>query len=165
MEHKKVDLELSKLLQEMLGLIHRRSAGDTLAVMNAAAITMPQLVALFGLRKFGAHSVCDIADKLNLSRAATSHLVERLVQAKLVSRVEDEGDRRQKRVSINARGMELLGRIDRTRIQEFAGAVAKLSPALRHALRDVLLEVVSELNEHDRGSSPSRMRKKAKASA
>lgn len=158
---KRAAVELSETLRETLALIHQRSVGDTLVIMNDAGITMAQMVTLFALGKFGEHSVCDIADRLHLSAAAASHLVERLVVAGLVERVEDAGDRRQKRVSISKSGEQLISRLNRSRVLEFTVALAKLSPALRGVLREVLEKVNFELRGSEPGRQPVRVHKSA----
>src|SRR5882757_5743547 len=88
------------LVGALMGLVHRRSAGSTLALMNEAGLTMAQMVALYVLDHLGAQSVGAVASFLNLSPAATSHLVDRLVTSGFVGRTEDPVDRRQKRVVI-----------------------------------------------------------------
>src|SRR3954465_14947015 len=92
--------ELSALVNAMLSHVHRRSAGDSLAIMTEAGLTMPQLVTLHMLAPAGGRSVGAIAASLRLSPPATSHLVDRLVRARLVVRTEDPDDRRQKRLAI-----------------------------------------------------------------
>jgi len=143
------DLELSALLKQAVGLFHQRAAGDTLALMNDAGLTMPQMVTLFALGKCGPHSVCDIADRLRLSRAATSHLVDRLFCDGLVEREENAGDRRQKLITLSTRGRALIERFDRSRSAEIGVALASLSPALRRMLHAVLEQVVIELRASD----------------
>ena len=51
----------------MMSHIHRRSADDTLAVMNEAGLTMAQMVALHLLTHLGPVSVSSIAACLKLS--------------------------------------------------------------------------------------------------
>ena len=92
------------LVGKLMGLVHRRSAGSTLALMNAAGLTMAQMVALYVLDHLGPQSVTAIAAFLNLSPAATSHLVDRLVTGGFVGRTEDQEDRRQKRIAITPTG-------------------------------------------------------------
>ena len=84
--------------------IHRRSADDTLAVMNEVGLTMAQMVALHLLTHLGPVSVSSIAACLKLSPPATSHLVDRMVVAGLVGRTEDPVDRRHKRIAITRPG-------------------------------------------------------------
>src|SRR5687768_4842132 len=88
------DVRLSALVGELMGHVHRRSAGDTLSILTEAGLTMAQLVALHFLQHGGPTSVSAIASTLRLSPAATSHLVDRLVKARLVERREDPDDRR-----------------------------------------------------------------------
>src|SRR5678815_2959441 len=75
--------EVGDLVGDLMGLVHRRSAGSTLALMNEAGLTMAQMVALYALEHKGPLSVSTIAFFLKLSPAATSHLVDRLVTAGL----------------------------------------------------------------------------------
>jgi DNA-binding MarR family transcriptional regulator len=136
---------LSKLIGAMMSHIHRRSAGDTLAVLNDAGLTMAQLVALHALEHAGGRSVGSIGGCLGLSPATTSHLVDRLVQEGLVERREDPGDRRQKRVEITATGRRLVARVESTRTREFASVLSQLSPELRRQLAEILVRVNEEL--------------------
>src|SRR5438874_6779257 len=103
--------QLSLLINDLMSHVHRRSAGDTLAIMNEAGLTMAQLVALHGLAHTGPQSVSKVASCLRLSPAATSHLINRLVLARLVGRTEDPIDRRHKRIAITAAGRALVDRL------------------------------------------------------
>ena len=146
-KHSRANLELGAILNQTFGVIHQRFAHDTLAIMHESGLTMPQMVTLFALHKFGPHTVCGIAERLHLSAAAASHLIERLVLGGFVGRVEDAGDRRQKRISICPLGEELLSRFHHSRSEELTAAVEKLSAALRRELREVLVKVMAELRE------------------
>lgn len=132
-----------------MGHIHRRSAGDTLAVLNEAGLTMAQLVALHALDHEGGRSVGGIGGCLQLSPGATSHLVDRLVQLGLVERREDAEDRRQKVVQITAAGRDLVHRVQATRVREFAAVLARLSPTVQRQLADILDRVNQELASLD----------------
>jgi DNA-binding MarR family transcriptional regulator len=137
--------QLSALVNTMLGHVHRRSAGDSLALMTEAGLTMPQLVTLHMLAHAGGRSVGNVAGCLRLSAAATSHLLDRLVQAKLVARTEDPEDRRQKRLAITEAGRRLVERVNTERTREVSVVLARLSPALRRQFADVLARVIEEL--------------------
>src|SRR4051794_3485510 len=119
---------LSQLVTELMTHIHRRSAGDTLAIMNEASLTMPQLVTLHILGHGGPRTVGAIAGCLRLSPAATSHLVDRLVKARLVQRAEAAADRRQKWLAITAAGRTLVERVTDERAREFSQVLGRLSP-------------------------------------
>jgi DNA-binding MarR family transcriptional regulator len=137
--------ELSALVNELMSHVHRRFAGDSLAIMAEAGLTMPQLVTLHMLAHAGGRSVGTIAGCLRLSPPATSHLVDRLVRAKLVVRTEDPEDRRQKRLAITDAGRVLVESINRERSREVSVVLARLTPALRRQFAEVLGRVVEEL--------------------
>lgn len=137
---------VGELIGEMMSHVHRRSAGDTLAMLNDAGLTMAQLVALHVLEHGGTRTVSSIAACLRLSPAATSHLVDRLVGQELVGRVEDPSDRRQKRVTITAAGRRLIDKVQRERTREMSEVVARLSPAVRGQFSQVLVRVIEELS-------------------
>lgn len=139
--------ELSALLVELMTHIHRRSAGDTLAIMHEGGLTMPQLVTLHLLDHAGGRPVGTIAECLRLSPAATSHLVERLVRGGLVERSEDPEDRRQRQVVITARGRTLVERVCRERARELSVVLGRLSAELRRELGAVLARAIDELEE------------------
>jgi DNA-binding MarR family transcriptional regulator len=137
--------EVGALVGDLMGLVHRRSAGGTLALMNEAGLTMAQMVALYVLDHMGPQSVTAIASFLNLSPAATSHLVDRLVGGGFVGRTEDQTDRRQKRVAITAAGRTLAARVHQERAREFASALALVTPELQRQFARILGRVVEQL--------------------
>jgi len=154
--------QLSALIGELMSQVHRRSAGDTLTILSESGLTMAQLVTLHFLEQTGARSVSAIAGTLRLSPAATSHLVDRLVQAKLVERREDPEDRRAKRVAITPAGTTLTARVQAERTREFAEVLGRLSPALRRRFAAVLTLVNRELSSLSEESKDAKEAKEAK---
>jgi DNA-binding MarR family transcriptional regulator len=137
---------LGALIGDLMKHVYRRSAGETLAVLNDAGLTLPQLVCLNILDECGVRTVSAIASALRLSPAATSHLVDRLVSESLVVRIEDPVDRRQKRVTITAAGRRLVGRVERARTREMTEAVAGMSTEVVRQFSRVLVKVIAELS-------------------
>jgi len=137
--------QLSAEVAQLMGHVHRRSAGDTLAMLNETGLTLSQLVSLHCLQFMGTHSISEIATTLRLSPAATSHLVDRLVKAGMVERKEDPEDRRAKMVAITAAGRAFASQVEESRTHEFARVLARLSPSLRRRLFSVLALVNREL--------------------
>jgi DNA-binding MarR family transcriptional regulator len=136
---------LATLFSEATGLLHQVSMSDFLSLMADSRLTLPQLVTLHVLDHLGPRSVSDVADRIRLSRAATSHLVDRLVRMGLVGRSEAPDDRRQKRVTLLEKGKALVDRLDYARFIGLAGAVESLSTATRGRLADALEAVIDEL--------------------
>jgi MarR family transcriptional regulator, organic hydroperoxide resistance regulator len=138
--------EMGVLIGELMKHVHRRTAGETLAILNDAGLTLPQLVCLHILEGCGVRTVSQIATALRLSPAATSHLVDRLVSGGWVGRIEDPVDRRQKRVTITAAGRRLVSRVQRERTREMTAAVAGMSPEVVRQFSKVLVKVIQELS-------------------
>ena len=138
---------MGALLGELLRHVNRRSAGETLAIMNESGLTLPQLVTLHILEEAGVRTISAIAAALRLSPAATSHLIDRLVTGGLVGRIEDPQDRRQKRVTITSAGRRLVDRVQRERTREMTEAVSVLSPEVCREFGRVLSRVIGELEK------------------
>ena len=145
--------EMGALIGELMKHVNRRSAGETLAILNDAGLTLPQLVCLHILEGCGVRTVSQIAAALRLSPAATSHLVDRLVSGGWVGRIEDPVDRRQKRVTIAAAGRRLVSRVERERTREMTGAVAGMSQEVVRQFSKVLVKVIEELSSLPKDAS------------
>jgi MarR family transcriptional regulator, organic hydroperoxide resistance regulator len=133
-------------LQRFMHLYMRRAVRDMNDLLRDQHLSMPQMGTLHFLHAEGARSVSAIAEHLNLSLAATSHLVDRLVQRGLLSRTEDPIDRRQKSVALAEPGIALIDRIHRQAAVAFDELLAPLPTELRQRFeRDVheVLEVLT----------------------
>jgi DNA-binding MarR family transcriptional regulator len=131
----------------LLALVDRVShrGGETLSLMSEAGLTLPQVLFLTRLRQAGGSTASELAERLNMSLPATSQMVERLFRQGLLTRTEDAGDRRRKRLAVTAAAERLLDRLVRARAAEYARGTARLSPALRRELAAALGKAVREL--------------------
>ena len=137
---------LSSLLTEAMCAMHSRPVGsEGLNIMNDSGLTVPQIVALHMMRLEGPHSVSELADHTGLSRAATSHLVDRLVGLGMVDRAEDAEDRRQKRVSVTTAGADLVDSLMRARMEGISVVISMLGPETRALLANALEKVIADL--------------------
>ena len=119
---------------------------DMSALLKEHELSMPQLGTLHFLRAEGPQSVSSIADHLNLSRTATSHLVERLVRKRLVARQEDPNDRRQKRITLGDGGRDLIAEIHARSATSLKVLLERVPEAKRRALDHAMHDVVAELD-------------------
>lgn len=140
---------LGDLLAELIALINRRTAGDMLALMHEAGLTMGQIVTLFMLDRAGEHSVGALAQRVHLSPAAASHMVDQLVRGKLAARAEDPADRRAKRVAITERGRLFIRRLDTQRRRELGEVAARLKPQTARRLGEAVRLAVLELGSSE----------------
>lgn len=139
--------QLGLLVYRLMAAMHRHDAGRTLPVLHAAGLTTPQLAVLEFTRR--PRTVSAIGTWLGLSRPATSQLVEKLVCARLVRRIESETDRRERNVTLSPKGLALVEKIAAARIARFQISLASLAPAVATRFERVLAEVVDALGEPD----------------
>jgi DNA-binding MarR family transcriptional regulator len=132
----------------LLALIDRvaHRGGDTLAIMNDAGVTLPQVLFLTRLRQAGGSTASELGDRLNMSPPAISQMVDRLFRLGLLTRAEDAEDRRRKRLATTSRADTLLDRLGRARGTEFSKGTARLSPAAKKELAAALQRAVRELS-------------------
>ena len=136
---------LESLVAAFLTEMHRYDAGRTLPLLHAAQLTTPQLAVLEFVHR--PRTVSGVADHVGLSRPATSQMINKLVQRRLVRRSEGQSDRRQKAVVLTAQGEQLLARVSAARIRRFQASLARLSAPVASCLEEALVRVVAELRE------------------
>ena len=137
-------LNPAPLVQRLIALVNRKSAGESTAFMHASGLTMPQIVVLYVLRR-GEASITGLAKRLRMSLPATSQLVDRLVMADLVDRTEHAVDRRVRRVTILPSGLRFLEELGALRLREIEDALGSLSPGSRAVLARAVGRAVEEL--------------------
>jgi DNA-binding MarR family transcriptional regulator len=130
-------------LHRLMRYVVRGSIAQMHLLLQASKLSLPQLGALHLLHAEGAQSVSAVANHLHLSLAATSHLIDRLVRRGLVTRREDPGDRRQKRVDLADEGRALVGGIQAEAVASIDAMLMDVPPALRRRLDDDLREVLA----------------------
>jgi len=77
--------------------------------------SLPQLATLLLLDEGGELTIKQVTEILGRSVSATSRLLDQLVERGMVSRREDERDRRAKRVSITEKGRTLIASLEQRR--------------------------------------------------
>lgn len=101
-------VELTAIVRKWMDVFATRSMHDWTRFVKASGLSMPQFGILMNLRYRHTCGVSDISDHMEISAAAASQLVEKLVQSGLLERAEDPSDRRAKLLTLSARGLELI---------------------------------------------------------
>lgn len=136
-------------VQRFMHLYMRRTIRDMHVLLREQQLSMPQMGTLHFLSAEGGQSVSAIAEHLNLSLGATSHLVDRLVQRELLTREEDVHDRRLKRVELAPDGAALVQNIDQKAAEAFDELLEPLPAELRARFEGAALEVLAALAPHE----------------
>ena len=131
-----------ELAEQLLGFITtlmKTSQGGVYQVAGELDLTLCQLRALFVLA-YGDHApaLTELAGQIGLSVPATGRAVDGLVRSGLVSRREDESDRRVKRLALTPGGEQLLARMGAARREGLKQYAEQLDDDARAALAHAL---------------------------
>lgn len=113
-----------------------RSMQRFMAQARESGFSMPQMGALMRIHRQGPLPMSEISKEMGTTLAATSQLLDRLVQQGLITRTEDPDDRRVRNVALTDRGRELLEASLRAR--------QRWVEDLSHTLTEPELETVTE---------------------
>jgi len=129
---------------EFRRVVLRDSMRQSIKFLHGNNLSFGAVASLMTLRDRGDQSISDLAYEIGLSVAATSQLVERLVQDELVHRTESSADRRRKQVALSAKGQALLSRMEGSYTaasKVLADVPAPVLKRLEAAFRDVLRQL------------------------
>jgi len=137
--------EVAALLQRLNATLNGREARQSLALLQRSGLSLPHVVSLYVLRGKGPQSMSELASALHLSLAATSQLVDRLVENGFVERAEAKGDRRFKTVQLKPKGRRTLESLHQVRERELSVAVGRLPEEIQEDLARVLATTLAYL--------------------
>ena len=117
---------------------------------------MSQLGALFHIHRMGSSGVTDLGEKLGVTSAAASQMLERLVQQDLILRSEDPSDRRAKQIVLTDKGLQVLQESMRTRQNWVYDLAEALSDSEKETIEAALNTLVDKANHLGRSIEPDR---------
>lgn len=119
---------------EFRSVVLRDPMRQTITFLHGHNLSIAAIASLMELGRRGDQSVSQLATDIGLSVAATSQLIERLVQEKLVTRTESAVDRRRKQLALTTAGRRLLNKMEGA----YTAAAEKVFAGVpAHALRDL----------------------------
>lgn len=105
-------------------------------------MTFPQLIALHFIRALAPTTLTDLAQALDTKLPATSAMIDRLVQAGLVTRVPDPQDRRRVQLSITPAAEPIVAGTDANTARRLMAVLHAMSTQTRRPLIDILIDTV-----------------------
>lgn len=131
--------QFSKVTHKWMDIFMHRSWRAWNHLAKSTGLTMPQFSILMQVHHRGNCAIGDISGHFDITNAAASQLVEKLVQNGLIQREEDPSDRRAKLLNLTGKGEEFiqLGIKERYRwMDDLAGKLsaderAKVTEALK----------------------------------
>ncbi|NOT04020.1 MAG: MarR family transcriptional regulator [Anaerolineales bacterium] len=100
--------QFSQTLRAWMDAFMHRSMRGWSHFAKSTGLSMPQFSILMQLHHKGPCGMSAIGERFDISAAAASQLVEKLVQAGYLERAEDPTDRRAKLLTLSAKGNELI---------------------------------------------------------
>jgi DNA-binding MarR family transcriptional regulator len=135
--------ELLTALLHWSSLFTRRSLDDFMAFTRESGLSMTQMHVLLRLYYHGDCDVTRLDQAMQVSKAAASQMVERLVQQGWVQRSAVPGDRRSRLVSLTDKGRKIVESSIQSRQSWVTDVAAVLNPQdiepILHALNTLIL--------------------------
>lgn len=101
-------LQFSQSLRKWMDTFTHRSMHDSARFVKNSGYSMPQFFLLMQVYRREHCGISDLSEHLETSNAAVSQLVDKLVQAGMLTRTEDPNDRRAKKVELTANGRAFI---------------------------------------------------------
>ncbi len=111
-------------------------------VWAGRGMTLLQLIALHFIRALAPATPTDLAHALDTKLPATSAMIDRLVQAGLVTRVPDPQDRRRVQLSITPAAEPIVAGTDANTAQRLMAVLHAMTTQTRRPLIDILIDTV-----------------------
>jgi DNA-binding MarR family transcriptional regulator len=129
----------SQTLRAWMDIFMHRSMRGWNHFAKSTGLSMPQFSILMQLHHKGPCGMSQVSNRFDITAAAASQLVEKLVQAGYLDRAEDPADRRAKLLTLSAKGEKLIQQGTEERYRWMDDLTSKLS-------REEQAKVVEALN-------------------
>jgi MarR family 2-MHQ and catechol resistance regulon transcriptional repressor len=109
-----------------------------------------QLGTLLHLSKGEAHGIADVGDRMFVTSAAASQMIDRLVQAGMVERRVDEEDRRAKHIGLTDKGAKTIEEFGRERqawIRELAKKLDEGETRILQSALEIVIEKSKDIRQ------------------
>jgi len=101
-------VQITQPMREWMDVFMHRSMRGWNQFAKSTGLSMPQFSILMQLHYKGTTGLSEISERFDISAAAASQLVEKLVQSGYLERAEDPNDRRAKNLRLTPSGAKLV---------------------------------------------------------
>ncbi len=130
--------QLAQIIRNWMDVSMHRSMRDRSHFTKAAGLSMPQFGILMQLHYSNNCGISDISERFEISNAAASQLVDKLVQSGLIERAEDPHDRRAKQIQLSAKAKAMIEKGTSERYRWVDQLVVSLDAKDREKVADAL---------------------------
>jgi len=143
-------LSFSRSVRQWMDTFVQRSMRDSARYVKASGFSMPQFFLLMHLYRHDQCGISDLSAHMEITNAATSQLVDKLVQAGLLEREEDPNDRRARQVALSPSGKQLIEQGIEERYRWVEGLGTALTETEKEKVSEALtlmVRAVEKINE------------------
>lgn len=135
-------IEFNKVLMEWSERFISRSMRNYMHFVKASGLSLSHFGILMHLYYRGPNDISEMGEHLDISVAAASQLINKLVDEQLVDRAESPQDRRVRQLTLTAKGRALIEKAIESRNQWIEALPLKLSEqqldVISESLRDLI---------------------------
>jgi DNA-binding MarR family transcriptional regulator len=103
-------VQFNQAIRAWMDIFMQRSMRGWGRFAKSTGLSMPQFSVMMQLHHRGNCAIGDISERFDITNAAASQLVDKLVQNGFIKRDEDPRDRRSKTLNLTEKGRELIQR-------------------------------------------------------
>ena len=142
--------QITQPLREWMDVFMHRSMRGWNQFAKSTRLSMPQFSILMQLHYKGACGMSAISERFDVSAAAASQLVEKLVQAGYIERTEDPSDRRAKLLKLSTNGAKLVDKGIQERYRWMDELTGQLTADERSKVAEALTLLTEKAREVDK---------------
>lgn len=131
-------LQFTQAIRSWMDVFMHRSMRGWGLFARSTGLSMPQFSVLMQLYHKGACGMSEISERFEVTPAAASQLVDKLVQNGLIAREEDPHDRRARLLTLTNKGRKLIQRGIEERYRWVERLAARLTPEERARIAEAL---------------------------
>lgn len=142
--------ELSSALQQLIQAFMQQSMRKVIVYVKERGLSMSQMGTLLFLHRHETCAVSDIGEYLGVTAAASSQLLNRLVDEGLIERSEDPQDRRHKLLALTPAGRKTVEEAMQIRQSWLVQLAKTLSPSEQAEVEvsvNLLLDKVGQVDQ------------------
>ena len=141
--------QFNQAIRSWMDIFMNRSMRGWGRFAKSAGLSMPQFGLLMQMHHKGDCGMSEVSERFDITPAAASQLVDKLVQGGLVQRVEDPHDRRAKLLNLTEKGRELVQQGIQERYRWVDEVGSKLSAEERAKVAEALTLLTEKAKEVD----------------
>lgn len=130
--------QVSRSLRAWVETTTHRAMRDQARYVKSLGLSMPQFFLLMHIYHKKQCGISDLSGHMEITAAAASQTVDKLVQAGLLERAEDPNDRRAKQVTLSPKGCDLIEKSIAERFRWVEALEKTLSAAQKAKIREAL---------------------------